>query len=314
MQSFQAKSQSLRDKMKKRREAIENLVASATAGVQLTESRTQSSPAHTDANADGQPPAKVACLSAAGPDKPVKESLNGTVAAAAREERRRSGGGDKGRGTAKKEVDELSALLSMQSAKEREERSQQEEILSLLSKPTAKELSLMDTFRSQDGGGVKEFCSYSTKGECMKVYRSREPCSKLHFVKILQPHTDESLGDCSFLNTCFHMDSCKYIHYEVDKIDIHRKMKKSSAAAASPANRVGGMLESTKLVPPQWIQCDMRNLKFEVLGKFSVIMADPPWDIHMELPYGTMSDDEMRQLPVPDLQVCLLGSWISGFI
>ena len=22
------------------------------------------------------------------------------------------------------------------------------------------------------------------------------------------------------------------------------------------------------------------------LGKFSVIMADPPWDIHMELPYG----------------------------
>ena len=23
-----------------------------------------------------------------------------------------------------------------------------------------------------------------------------------------------------------------------------------------------------------------------VLGKFAVIMADPPWDIHMELPYG----------------------------
>lgn len=23
-----------------------------------------------------------------------------------------------------------------------------------------------------------------------------------------------------------------------------------------------------------------------VLGKFAVVMADPPWDIHMELPYG----------------------------
>ena len=23
-----------------------------------------------------------------------------------------------------------------------------------------------------------------------------------------------------------------------------------------------------------------------ILGKFAVIMADPPWDIHMELPYG----------------------------
>ena len=251
IQSFQSKSQSLRDKMKARRQAIESLVASATAGVHVTEGR----------------PAAAASL--------VKP---------------------------KKEVDELSALLSMQSAKEREERTQQEEILSLLSKPTAKELSLMDTFKSQDGGGVKEFCSYSTKGECMKVHRSREPCAKLHFVKILQPHTDESLGDCSFLNTCFHMDSCKYIHYEVDKADINRKMKKSSGGP-TVGSRAGGMLESTKLVPPQWIQCDMRNLKFEVLGKFSVIMADPPWDIHMELPYGTMSDDEMRQLPVPDLQV-----------
>lgn len=34
-------------------------------------------------------------------------------------------------------------------------------------------------------------------------------CKKLHFKKIIQSHTDESLGDCSFLNTCFHMDTCK---------------------------------------------------------------------------------------------------------
>lgn len=39
-----------------------------------------------------------------------------------------------------------------------------------------------------------------------------------------------------------------------------------------------------------------------VLGKFSVIMADPPWDIHMELPYGTMADEEMRRLAIPSLQ------------
>ena len=29
-----------------------------------------------------------------------------------------------------------------------------------------------------------------------------------------------------------------------------------------------------------------------------VIMADPPWDIHMDLPYGTMTDDEMREMGV----------------
>lgn len=28
---------------------------------------------------------------------------------------------------------------------------------------------------------------------------------------------------------------------------------------------------------------------------------DPPWDIHMDLPYGTMKDDEMRALPVKEL-------------
>lgn len=42
-------------------------------------------------------------------------------------------------------------------------------------------------------------------------------------------------------------------------------------------------------------------------------MADPPWDIHMELPYGTMSDDEMRQLPVQKLQdEGLIFLWVTG--
>lgn len=36
-----------------------------------------------------------------------------------------------------------------------------------------------------------------------------DKCTKLHFKKIIQTHTDESLGDCSFLNTCFHMSTCK---------------------------------------------------------------------------------------------------------
>jgi len=204
--------------------------------------------------------------------------------------------------------DDLNMLLTMQSTKEKEEREQQEEILNLLSKPTAREQSLMDTFRSQDGGGVKEFCSFSTKSECMKIHRARVPCSKLHFVKILQQHTDESLGDCSFLNTCFHMDTCKYIHYEVDKADVRLARKRAGGGVVT-----GGVLESTKLIPPQWIQCDLRNLNLAVLGKFSVIMADPPWDIHMELPYGTMSDDEMRRLPVPLMQDAgLIFLWVTG--
>lgn len=55
------------------------------------------------------------------------------------------------------------------------------------------------------------------------------------------------------------------------------------------------------MTPPQWINCDIRYLDLSVLGKFSVIMADPPWDIHMELPYGTMTDEEMKSMRIKEL-------------
>ena len=265
--------------MKKRRQAIESLMT-GEAEVETPLKRTKSDSGVTEEN--------------------VQENVE------VRQEEERGGGG--GGEVSGSQADDLTTLLSLQSAKEREERSQQDEIFSLLSQPTAREQSLLNTFKSVDGGGVKEFCQHSTKAECCKVNKCSRSCEKLHFVKILQKHTDESLGDCSFLNTCFHMDTCKYIHYEVDKSDIESKVKKGSSYRTSIQ-----LLESTKLVPPQWIQCDLRNFKFDVLGKFSVLMADPPWDIHMELPYGTMSDDEMRRLPVPGLQEeGLIFLWVTG--
>lgn len=33
------------------------------------------------------------------------------------------------------------------------------------------------------------------------------------------------------------------------------------------------------LFAAQWVYCDLRYFDMTVLGKFSVIMADPPWDI-----------------------------------
>ena len=279
---YQSKTQSLRDKFKRRRKEIENLLTTTgdTFAAATDKSEDNSSPVKKPRDDNNR---------AATDDVDNKtESDNNDVTKPSPQHNRVAA------------VNDVTALLSMQSTLEREERSQHDEIFSLLSQPTARELSLLNTFKSVDGGGVKEFCQLSTKIECCKVNKRKEACSKLHFVKILQKHTDESLGDCSFLNTCFHMDTCKYIHYEVDKTDIAAKVKKVGDVRNSIQ-----MMDGIKLVPPQWIQCDLRNFKFDVLGKFSVLMADPPWDIHMELPYGTMSDDEMRRLPVPGLQVCL---------
>ncbi|XP_031620649.1 N6-adenosine-methyltransferase MT-A70-like protein [Contarinia nasturtii] len=260
------------------------------------------------------------------------------------------------------------SLLSMPSTREKQNKQVGEEILELLSKPTAKERSLVEKFKSEGGAQVMEFCPHGTRIECERQQSSpNDPeddteddvhndhgdvddncdiddmsnekhsvlnthstinlnmsgiankisdyrCNKLHFKKIIQSHTDETLGDCSFLNTCFHMDTCKYVHYEVDSQSSNCKFDendKSNRVLDLPKLKV--VDPSTALHPAQWIQCDLRFLDMTVLGKFAVIMADPPWDIHMELPYGTMSDDEMRQLGVPALQDDgLIFLWVTG--
>ncbi|XP_012259780.1 N6-adenosine-methyltransferase subunit METTL3 [Athalia rosae] len=231
----------------------------------------------------------------------------------------------------KKNTEDIMSLISMPTIREKESKKVGEQILDLLSKQTSKEKSLAERFRSQGGAQVMEFCPHGTRTDCLKLNvqtgTANEKCKKLHFKKILQNHTDESLGDCSFLNTCFHMDTCKYVHYEVDgptaqpkdqgEIDVTRgitvtKTTIQDVKTTSNNNGSTGGSELT-LYPPQWIQCDLRYLDMTVLGKFAVIMADPPWDIHMELPYGTMSDDEMRQLGIPALQdEGLLFLWVTG--
>ncbi|KAK3086318.1 hypothetical protein FSP39_016781 [Pinctada imbricata] len=206
----------------------------------------------------------------------------------------------------KEDKTDLESLLSVQSAKERESKKINEEILSLLSTPTAKEQVLVKKFKSQGGAQLKEFCQYGTREECNKLNESKEPCERLHFRKIINKHTDETLGDCSFLNTCFHMDTCKYVHYEIDY-----PAKKDQAAKRDPS--LSNPASDVQMFPPQWIQCDLRHFDMKVLGKCAVVMADPPWDIHMELPYGTMQDDEMRRLDVPGLQDDgFIFLWVTG--
>ncbi|XP_068625353.1 N6-adenosine-methyltransferase MT-A70-like protein [Battus philenor] len=230
---------------------------------------------------------------------------------------------------AKNDTDIMS-LLAMPSSREKAVKRVGEEIMDLLSKPTAKEKSLADKFKSQGGAQVMEFCPHGTRAECVRAFNLQKSegedkqedeqdygCKKLHFKKIIQGHTDESLGDCSFLNTCFHMDSCKYVHYEVDNADPNVTSKTTLEPAAKTSHNGATLVPKPDgvltLTPPQWIQCDLRYLDMTFLGKFAVIMADPPWDIHMELPYGTMSDDEMRCLGVPQLQDSgLIFLWVTG--
>ena len=61
----------------------------------------------------------------------------------------------------------------------------------------------------------------------------------------------ESLGDCSFLNTCFHMDSCKYVHYEINYSQNQPKVKLDNTATTKQT-----IEESvTTLFPAQVFYC-----------------------------------------------------------
>ena len=63
----------------------------------------------------------------------------------------------------------------------------------------------------------------------------------------------------------------------------------------------------------QWINCDVRTFDTTVLGKFGVIMADPPWEIHQDLPYGTMCDDEIRKMNIGTMHdECVFFLWVTG--
>ncbi|KAF9468987.1 MT-A70-domain-containing protein [Collybia nuda] len=251
------------------------------------------------------------------------------------------------------------------------------DVYTILQQRTARGRLLAERFHSRDER-FEPICTYITKDECAKSRRlnhgvspSGNPpaiCDRVHFRPLIRPHTDITLGHCSYLNTCYSEPTyaqspsippfpgsthshgqappntrgpvslpsglgaggrgkekapCRYLHYEIDwdggDGDWSRNL--NGKGGYGPARKrlhkldigMGPAGKDMRVLPPQWINCDLRRFDYSVLGKFHVIMADPPWDIHMSLPYGTMTDDEMRAMPIPTLQdEGLLFLWVTG--
>lgn len=214
------------------------------------------------------------------------------------------------------ELKDLEKMLNKKSFKEMQKSKTGEELLDLIHRPTAKESAVAAKFKSKGGSQVKEYCSALTKEDCRRQAGSYIACDKVHFRRIIAVHTDVNLGDCSFLDTCRHMKTCKYVHYELDSTPDVSPLMMGASTLAPPKPlkpQRAHYCSEVELGEPQWINCDIRSFRMDILGQFGVIMADPPWDIHMELPYGTMADDEMRTLNVPALQTDgLIFLWVTG--
>jgi mRNA (2'-O-methyladenosine-N6-)-methyltransferase len=209
------------------------------------------------------------------------------------------------------------------------ESAERSEIMEMTLAPTAMQTLALDRARAQSVAEhgytpYRHYCPHKTFNQCIRASTHAGPgCEKVHFKPIIRPHTDVSLGDCSYLNTCHRMlDSCKYVHYELDVAtsgsgDSVEEMLMQDWLVDIPGRETGIWTGEPCLnrgeLPSQWISCDVRRLDLRILGKFGVLMMDPPWDIHMTLPYGTLTDDEMKDLKIQDLQddgILLL--WVTG--
>eukprot|EP00300_Choanocystis_sp_HF-7_P011587 c17527_g1_i1.p1 GENE.c17527_g1_i1~~c17527_g1_i1.p1 ORF type:complete len:346 (+),score=58.79 c17527_g1_i1:634-1671(+) len=204
------------------------------------------------------------------------------------------------------EGDDPEALLAYKSVREQYNHKTHSDVMELLSTQTTRHREQTQKFKTKEGSAIREYCKHVTKDACRNDRNSHVACSLTHFREILLPHTDRNLGNCSYLDSCRNIHTtCKYIHFEYDP--------PTELELGDQLQPVDSLVKFAKPQPPQWINCDVRRFDFEVIGKVGVIMADPPWNIHMELPYGTMSDDEMRGLNVQCLQDHgLFFLWVTG--
>ncbi|CAD2084679.1 mRNA (N6-adenosine)-methyltransferase, putative [Plasmodium vinckei lentum] len=217
-------------------------------------------------------------------------------------------------------INYLENLLNEPTAKEKKIKEETTNILSILEAPTVIEELRIKKFQKKNDS-VKIICQHLTKKACQK---HNKECDKIHFKKIISEHTDISLGDCSYLDTCRHIETCKFVHYCVDKEDkmiMNEKNEMNKEQISKKKSNYKNTesfytikYDDNHTYEPQWIRCDLRNFDLSIFNQYvSVVMADPPWDIHMDLPYGTMTDNEMKHLPVQLIQdEGMIFLWVTG--
>ncbi|KAH0614203.1 uncharacterized protein H6S33_006089 [Morchella sextelata] len=165
-------------------------------------------------------------------------------------------------------------------------------------------------------------CPHLLEGRCKAASKHNRCCrDKLHFKRIIHAQTDplfpESVmkriqelnkeelmtlgnplmdelqgkaGEMENLGSIKNEDEGAWSIGEKDILDNTNSAKKGVSFPPSAS------------APPQWIRCDITKFDLGILGKFRAIMADPPWDIRMTLPYGTVPDQAIIDLPLGSLQ------------
>eukprot|EP00931_Biecheleriopsis_adriatica_P007566 TRINITY_DN108838_c0_g1_i1.p1 TRINITY_DN108838_c0_g1~~TRINITY_DN108838_c0_g1_i1.p1 ORF type:complete len:711 (+),score=128.79 TRINITY_DN108838_c0_g1_i1:92-2134(+) len=206
-------------------------------------------------------------------------------------------------------------LLSAPTVRQRQLIDAGDELRQLLAEPTARQSLTAQKFMNKSQKSA-QFCAHGSRADCRAATGSESACAKIHFMKVIKPWTDESLGDCSYLDTCRHIEKCKYVHYALDLTREQAQYLNESGVhnRGTDTKRINELVMKGMDLPAQWIHCDLRTFPLSIFkGRISVVMADPPWDIHMELPYGTLTDDEVRNIKVGDIhEHGIIFLWVTG--
>lgn len=138
-------------------------------------------------------------------------------------------------------------------------RTKEEELKYLLESPTSMDLLAREYALAQEPVPYTGACPLSTK-ECAKL--RTKACHKIHFQSVIRSNTDVSLGDCSYLNTCFKGKNCRYVHYHISLPEAG-KNGKSPESHQSPW--IGPLLVPGESVGRGKVSLDLRTTVFSKL-------------------------------------------------
>lgn len=87
-------------------------------------------------------------------------------------------------------------------------------MVDLLARPTLLESATAHSFKTD--GVIVPICDHGTRHACQLANpqpAGAPPCPLVHVRRLLFPHTDQSLGDCSYLSSCRRPMTCKVRPY-----------------------------------------------------------------------------------------------------
>eukprot|EP01018_Ginkgo_biloba_P029512 Gb_22675 [translate_table: standard] len=182
-----------------------------------------------------------------------------------------------------------------------------QDIYEVINKPSVKRKAVLAKFEAKEDGKsagmVKEYCTYITLTDCEGNRPKNIPsfCNKVHFrLKPNQPY-HPTIGVCQYLSGCRNQNICPAAHFF--ECTQYSGPRERAIQKLPPPGNLPRYAYEQNVLPNQSIRMNLRpETNMDFLGKFDVVMADPPWSIRQDMSYSLMADSHITDLKWSNLQ------------